>query len=123
MSENVFPNYRTGTFSVAEAEAPCYRWVRDHHVIHLFLPAAAEAPELVIAALPASIRPSQGSSVVAQLTSSPRVVHYLSIPGQLEDAAGVMQRVAEGEMLPESEEAPPEEPMLPYTSQHPEGSV
>ena len=129
MSEHVFPNYRTGTFTTEAADAPTYRWVRDHHVIHLFLPEAAGPPDEVLAALPASIRPSQAANVAAQLADGPRAVHYLSIPGQLEDAAGVMQRVAEGEALqeePPADEPPADEPPqddmpLPYTSHPSEG--
>ena len=113
MSEHVFTHYRTGTFTTKEADAPTYRWVRDHHAIHLFLPEAAGPPEEVLAALPASIRPSQVASLQAQLEATPRVVHYLSIPGQLEDASGVMQRVPEGEALqeePPADEPPADEP-------------
>ena len=104
MSEHVFPNYRTGTFPLTAEGTPSARFVRDHHAIHLFLPEAAGPPEEVLAALPASIRPSQVASLQAQLEATPRVVHYLSIPGQMEDAAGVMQRVPEGETLDASED-------------------
>lgn len=115
MSEHVFSHYRTGTFPLTAAAAAA-RFVRDHHAIHLFLPPDAGPPDAVLAALPASIRPSQVAALAAQLSATPRVVHYLSIPGQLEDAAGVMQRVPEGEELPaEPTEEPPAEPPLPMS--------
>lgn len=150
MSEHTFAHYRTGTFPVTVAgfDAPVTaeaRWVRDHHVVHLFLPeiqgTATEA--VTLDALPASIRPSrpetfpvpvssgataalgllsweagaatvQAHATVARealsgpVTIGPCVVHYLSIPGQVQDAAGVMQFLAEG-ATPHAEETAPDE--------------
>jgi hypothetical protein len=147
MSEHTFPHYRTGTFPVTvtgfdapmQAEA---RWVRDHHVVHLFLPAieGTATAAVTLDALPASIRPSRpevfmipvhtgaadavgmlafdagGTTVAAHatvarealsgpVTIGPCAVHYLSIPGQVQDAAGVMQFLAEGES-PHAEDRP-----------------
>ena len=113
MSEHVFTHYRTGTFTLTADGMPA-RFVRDHHAIHLFLPETVPPPAEVLAAIPASLRPSQEAALTAQLEATPRVVHYLSIPGQLEDAAGVMQRVPEGEALqeePPADEPPADEPM------------
>lgn len=150
MSENTFPHYRTGTFPVTVTgfDAPCVaeaRWVRDHHVVHLFLPAiqGTATAAVVLDALPAAIRPSRpevfhipvkagdtaamgvmtwdaGATAVAAhatvartalagpVTIGPCAVHYLSIPGQVQDAAGVMQFLAEG-ATPHAVETPEDE--------------
>lgn len=139
MSEQTSAHYRTGTFpvTVTGMDGPTVvegRWVREHHVVHLFLPELQGTAEgsLTLSALPAQIRPSRAEvfpvpvrlGSLAQLgvlawdalaptvqahatltreafngpfSLGPCAVHYLSIPGQVQDAAGVMQRVPAGE--------------------------
>jgi hypothetical protein len=150
MSEHTYSHYRTGTFplTVQGLDGPVVaeaRWVRDHHVVHLFLPeiTGTATAAVVLDALPHAIRPSrpevfaipvraagtealgllawdagateiQAHATVARdalsgpVTIGPCAVHYLSIPGQVQDAAGVMQFLAEGE-TPHAEATPEDE--------------
>ena len=62
MSEHVFTHYRTGTFTLTADGMPA-RFVRDHHAIHLFLPETVPPPAEVLAAIPASLRPSQEAAL------------------------------------------------------------
>lgn len=134
MSEHVFQHYRTGTFlaTVAGSDPPEMveiRWNRDGQIVHLTVPPGATAG--MLGDLPEVILPSQtGPSLLAdgqivvrrggrtfELTGAAAggTLHYLAIPGQVEEP----EEAEEPEEEPPA--APPAEP--PPASPPPEEGV